>query len=262
MNHLLRIAIKAAIDAGEKIMKIYDSSDFGIETKEDSSPLTLADKAAHETITGQLISTGIPILSEEGKTIPWETRKTWETFWLVDPLDGTKEFIKKNGEFTVNIALIEKGNPIMGIVFVPVSGELFYADNDGSRVSVVSNFENTDPEQIMNNSVQLPLITQEEKFVVAGSRSHINTETENYIKQLDTGGRPLTMISKGSSLKICMVATGEADIYPRLGPTMEWDIAAGHAIAIYAGKSVTQYPSGEPVVYNKENLLSPFFVVK
>jgi 3'(2'), 5'-bisphosphate nucleotidase len=262
MDKLLEIAIRSAIEAGKKIMEIYGTSDFGIETKEDFSPLTLADKAAHETISGQLITTGIPILSEEGKTIPWETRRTWKTFWLIDPLDGTKEFIKKNGEFTVNIALIEKGNPILGVVFVPVSGELFYANKNGSYVSIVSFDKNADPEQITNNAVQLPILIQEEKFVVAGSRTHLNSETEEYITHLDTGGKPLTMISKGSSLKICMVATGEADIYPRLGPTMEWDIAAGHAIAIFAGKSVTQYPSGEPLIYNKENLLNPYFVVK
>jgi 3'(2'), 5'-bisphosphate nucleotidase len=262
MDKLLEIAIRSAIEAGKKIMEIYGTSEFGIVTKEDFSPLTLADKAAHETITGQLIATGIPILSEEGKTIPWKTRKTWKTFWLIDPLDGTKEFIKKNGEFTVNIALIENGNPVLGVVFVPVNGKLYYANQNGSYKSIVSSDEIADPEQIMNIAVQLPIINQGEEFIVVGSRSHLNSETEGYITQLDTGGKPIKLISKGSSLKICMVATGEADIYPRLGPTMEWDIAAGHAIAVFAGKSVTQYPSGELLIYNKENLLNPYFVVR
>lgn len=262
MSQLLQIAIEAAISAGEKIMKIYGNSDFGIEIKEDHSPLTLADKAANDTILEYLNTTEVPILSEEGKTISWETRKTWERFWLVDPLDGTKEFIKKNGEFTVNIALIENGIPVLGVVFVPVSGELYFANKNGSYKTTININDNPNYEQIKNTSVKLPCNSTGEKFVVVGSRSHQNSETKKYINQLDTGGKPIIMISKGSSLKLCMVASGEAQLYPRLGPTMEWDIAAGHAIAIFAGKTVSQIPSGEPIVYNKENLLNPYFVIR
>jgi 3'(2'), 5'-bisphosphate nucleotidase len=262
MDYLLEMAIKAAIDAGKKILEIYASPDLGIENKEDLTPITRADKAAHEIIIEQLTSTGIPILSEEGKTIPWEIRKTWNKYWLVDPLDGTKEFIKRNGEFTVNIALIEKGTPVAGVIVVPVSGELFYANINGSfRCSIDFNGE-TNINHLIKNSIKLPYKKSGTDWVVAGSRSHINPETDEFILTIDTKGKPLKRITKGSSLKFCMVASGEADIYPRLGPTMEWDIAAGHAIALFAGKSITQYPSGEPVVYNKKHLQSPWFVVR
>jgi len=262
MDQLLEIAIKAAIDAGKKIMEIYATADFGIEMKEDQSPLTLADKVAHETINKHLITTGIPILSEEGKSIPWEIRKKWNLFWLVDPLDGTKEFIKRNDEFTVNIALIENHTPEMGVIFVPVSGQLYYADKNGSFKCQI----NVNGEQKINcvnvNSTKLPSQPSGSHFIVVGSRSHSNPETEEYTGRLNTNGKPLKLITKGSSLKLCLVASGEADIYPRLGPTMEWDIAAGHAIALFAGKTVTQISSGEPLKYNKENLLNPYFVVK
>jgi 3'(2'), 5'-bisphosphate nucleotidase len=262
MDRLLEIVINAAIDAGKKIIEIYGSSDFGIEAKDDLSPITRADKSANKIIYEHLIPLGIPILSEEGKSISWETRKTWDTFWLIDPLDGTKEFIKKNGEFTVNIALIEKGNPVLGVIFVPVSCELYYGNQNGSYKSAININEITDIKQIILKSVKLPCFFQEENFLIVGSRSHLNEETEKYINQIESGGKPKVLFTKGSSLKLCMVATGEANIYPRMGPTMEWDIAAGHAIALFAGKSVTQYPSGKPLVYNKENLLNPSFVVE
>jgi 3'(2'), 5'-bisphosphate nucleotidase len=261
MDQNLEIAIKASVEAGKKIMEIYSLPDFGIEEKADLSPLTLADKAAHDIIV-QLLGNQLPILSEEGKNIEWETRKNWNKFWLVDPLDGTKEFIKRNGEFTVNIALIEKGKPLLGVVFVPVKNELYYASQEGSFLITLKNNEEFTPEQISKNATKLPFETRRKQYVVVGSRSHLSPETEAYIHQIDTGGKPVELISKGSSLKLCMVATGEADIYPRLGPTMEWDTAAGHAIALYAGRRVTQYPGEEPLLYNKENLLNPYFIVK
>jgi 3'(2'), 5'-bisphosphate nucleotidase len=262
MDQLLEIAIKAVIDAGNVIMSVYHSSDFGIESKSDLSPITIADRAAHEIIAAHLNPHGIPLLSEEGKTIPWETRKTWNLFWLVDPLDGTKEFIKKNGEFTVNIALIEKGNPILGVIYLPVTGELYYGSSSGSFKVMVNSNTLTFLKESISSATKLPCFQQGENFVLVGSRSHQNIETVNYIDQIDTRGMPKEMITRGSSLKLCMVATGEANIYPRMGPTMEWDIAAGHAIALFAGKSVTQYPSGLPLTYNKENLMNPWFVVK
>jgi 3'(2'), 5'-bisphosphate nucleotidase len=262
MNKLLEIAIIAAIEAGEKIMEIYATPDFGIEMKVDQSPLTLADKAAHEAIFKHLITTGIPILSEEGQSVPWNIRKKWNLFWLVDPLDGTKEFIKKNGEFTVNIALIKNCTPVMGVIVVPVSGELYYANNKGSFKSHIVLNEIQDINSIFENSTKLPSPHSDPHYVVVGSRSHLNPETEKFINNLETNGKPLKMVTKGSSLKLCLVASGEADIYPRLGPTMEWDIAAGHAIALFAGKNVSQISSGKPLKYNKENLLNPHFVVK
>lgn len=254
---LIEIAIQAALDAGNEILKIYNSSDFGIELKSDNSPLTLADKAAHKSIVSHLLQTNYPILSEEGKSIEYEQRKKWTTYWLIDPLDGTKEFIKKNGEFTVNIALIDKQIPVMGVVFVPVSGTLYFAYKGEAYKSTQTNNINL----AFDTAQKLPLKTSNNKYIVVGSRSHMSDQTRDYIDRLDTQGKELEMISKGSSLKICLVAEGSADCYPRMGPTMEWDTAAGHAIALGAQKKVLVYPQNNPMLYNKENLLNPYFVV-
>ncbi len=257
ISALTAIAIKTAIKAGNEILDVYYNSYFDIEFKSDNSPITIADKRAHKAIVEHLIPTKIPILSEEGKTISFEERKNWELFWLVDPLDGTKEFIKRNNEFTVNIALIEGNSPVAGVVYVPVTKVLYWADKNGSFKAIVEK-EN----QELNDIEQLPISSIRENFVIVGSKSHMNIETEEFIKSINTKGKDIEIISKGSSLKICMVAEGNADIYPRLGPTMEWDTAAGHAIAKFAGKKVYQFENNESVVYNKENLLNPWFVVE
>jgi 3'(2'), 5'-bisphosphate nucleotidase len=257
ISALTEIAIKAAIKAGKEILDVYYNFDFGVEFKSDNSPLTIADKRAHNVITDILGETEIPVLSEEGKAISYDERKNWKLFWLVDPLDGTKEFIKRNDEFTVNIALIESNTPIAGVVYVPVTKELYWGNSYGSFKAIVE-----DGNDALTNMQQLPLTFTKENFIVAGSRTHMNTETERYIQSLDTKGKRIEMKSKGSALKICMVAEGVADIYPRLAPTMEWDTAAGHAIVIFAGKEIVQYENNESLVYNKENLLNPSFVVK
>lgn len=254
----LKIAIAASVEAGKEIMKIYQTADFGVEFKKDDSPLTIADKNAHNTIMAYLSKTQFPVLSEEGKNINYEERKTWDTFWLVDPLDGTKEFIKKNDEFTVNIALIQQGEPIAGVVYVPATNCLYYASENGAFI--INNYQ--DDNQIAQQAKKLPLNDNRDEFVVVGSRSHMSEKTKQYINGLDHKGKPLKIVSKGSSLKICMVAEGKADCYPRIGPTMEWDTAAGHAIAKYAGKSVLQYPELSKLKYNKENLLNPYFIVQ
>jgi len=257
ISELTEIAIKAAIKAGKEILDVYYNSDFEVEFKSDNSPLTIADKRAHQVILEYLSPTGIPILSEEGKSISFEERKNWNLFWLVDPLDGTKEFVKRNDEFTVNIALIEGNSPIAGVVYVPVTKELYWSNKSGSFKTI------SEDESIpFTNIQQLPLNLKKSNFVVAGSKSHMNTETETFIQGLDTKGKPIEMKSKGSSLKICMVAEGYADVYPRLAPTMEWDTAAGHAIVKFAGKQIIQYESKEPLIYNKETLLNPWFVVE
>jgi 3'(2'), 5'-bisphosphate nucleotidase len=257
ISSLTEIAIKAAIKAGKEILDVYYNSDFDVEFKSDNSPLTIADKRAHRVITEILNETGIPVLSEEGKTIPYDERKNWKLFWLVDPLDGTKEFIKRNDEFTVNIALIEGNSPIAGVVYVPVTKELYWGNINGSFRAVADEISET-----FTGIQQLPLALTKMNFVVAGSKSHMNPETERYIESLDTKGKPVEMKSKGSSLKICMVAEGNADVYPRLAPTMEWDTAAGHAIVKFAGKKIVQYENNENLVYNKENLLNPWFIVE
>ncbi len=242
----LELAKKAANQASEEILKIYDSSDFDVELKSDNSPLTKADRASHKVIEEVLKESDIPILSEEGKNIPFEERSNWEYFWMVDPIDGTKEFIKRNGEFTVNIALIHGNTPVLGVVQVPVSGDVFTA--------VKGKGAQKNGEVITVNSCD---ITDANLRVVA-SRSHMSDETREYMEQLNDP----VIVSKGSSLKLLMVAEGEADIYPRFAPTMEWDTAAAHIVVEEAGGEVLQKESMQPVQYNKKDLLNPWFLVR
>lgn len=253
MSELEQIDIKdikqIAKDAGDAVMVIY-KKDFNIEYKDDNSPLTEADTKANEIICGALekLYPNIPIMSEENKQVPYDERKNREYYWCIDPIDGTKEFIKKNDEFTVNIALIHKNTPVIGVVYAPALGEMYSAKkNEGAY----------------KNGQKLPLKTnrnQKEKLFVVASKSHLSHETQEFIDKLDS--KEIEQVSKGSSLKLCMVATGEADIYPRLAPTMEWDTAAADAIVRESGKMTYRYDSNTPVVYNKENLLNPWFVVK
>lgn len=267
-KNILFSAIHAALKAGEEILKIYNdpASDFGIERKADNSPLTIADKKAHTTITSFLENTPYPVLSEEGKKMDYSDRKDWDVLWIVDPLDGTKEFIKKNGEFTVNIALVKEGVPVAGVIYVPVKQELYFADitlgaYKLSGVSAV--LPEDDMDTLIARSVRLPLNTPRgDKFVVVASRSHLTPETETYIAEMKKEHASVETISSGSSLKICLVAEGVADVYPRFAPTMEWDTAAGHAIAKAAGKEIYQAGSDRPLLYNKENLLNPWFIVE
>lgn len=263
IEKLLEISIAAAIAAGNAIHDIYTDplADFSVEHKADNSPLTIADKRSHEVIMSYLEKTQIPILSEEGKEIPYAVRKEWSTLWIVDPLDGTKEFIKRNGEFTVNIALVENGVPTLGVIYVPVTRMLYYgAKGVGSYKVEVS--AATSMEQLYQNAIKLPVAKQHEGFVVVASRSHMNAETEQLINELKQQHGEVDLRSSGSSLKICLVAEGSADIYPRFAPTMEWDTAAGHAIALYAGRQMVKTSSEEPLTYNKEQLLNPWFIVR
>lgn len=249
LTNLLETAKKAALAAGAEILKIYKSGDFSIEAKSDNSPLTLADKAAHLRIVSFLEKTGIPILSEEGRDIPYEERSEWQYFWMVDPLDGTKEFIKKNGEFTVNIALIHKSESVLGVVYTPVLDELYWAIKGNGA------FRLKDEEAVKLSVSQRKLDSLGLKVVA--SRSHMSVETEEYLKKLSEP----EIVSKGSSLKFLLIASGEADLYPRFGPTMEWDTAAAHVIVTEAGGSVTLTDHETPLSYNKQNLLNPYFMV-
>ena len=255
MRELLEIAKRAALDAGAEILRIYTdpSQDFGIEKKADNSPLTLADKAAHLCIMRYLQETGIPVLSEEGTHLPYAERKGWQRLWVVDPLDGTKEFIKKNGEFTVNIALVEDGAPILGVIYIPVARVMYYGlVGEGAWKETPQTIES------------LPVARKrgEGLYIVVASRSHMNAETEEYIVQLRKNHDKVQLVSSGSSIKICLVAEGAADAYPRFAPTMEWDTAAGDAIARAAGRSVVNVQTGAPLLYNKEDLHNPWFLVK
>jgi 3'(2'), 5'-bisphosphate nucleotidase len=246
---LLQQAREAAELACQEILDVYTTGDFQAEVKGDNSPLTVADKRAHNVISSILQSSGLPILSEEGKTIPFEERKNWEYFWIVDPLDGTKEFLKRNGEFTVNIALIHRGKPLMGVVAVPVTKDVYYTSEAGAflkRNDVIQKLAYRG-----RTSLQLPGLR------VVASRSHMNEETQQFVNSLENP----SLVSSGSSLKFMLLAEGSADVYPRYAPTMEWDTAAAHAIVNAVGLKVTQQGSSEELVYNKENLLNPGFLV-
>ncbi len=259
MKQLMQTAVKAAYEAGNKILEVY-ARDFAVETKEDKSPLTEADKAAHLVIKAFLADTDIPMLSEEGKKMEYEVRKEWSRFWLVDPLDGTKEFIKKNGEFTVNIALVENGIPKGGVVYVPVKGTMYYGyEGAGSFAFTVDAAQDVVAQ--MEGAHTLPSANTNVYSVVA-SRSHNSPETESFIEDKKKLHGEVSIVSSGSSIKLCLVAEGKANVYPRLAPTMEWDTAAGHAVAKYAGCKVYQFETGNELAYNKENLLNPWFVVE
>ncbi|CAH8295445.1 3'(2'), 5'-bisphosphate nucleotidase [Mariniflexile fucanivorans] len=262
MKILLKIAIKAAIHAGEDIMKIY-SEGFEVTLKQDNSPLTIADENANAIINSYLEKTDIPIISEENKQVSYTIRKDWDMCWIVDPLDGTKEFIKRNGEFTVNIALIKNNTPVLGVIYVPVTKTLYYAivsDNKAYKCELNSH---AFTESIFQNSVEIAAKKEENNQIkIVGSRSHKSEETDAFIKTLELQGKGIELVSKGSSLKFCLVAEGRANIYPRFAPTMEWDTAAGHAICNAVGLKVTQANKNEALLYNKENLLNPYFVVQ
>ena len=247
-NQLLQLAKSAAILAGEEILKVYNK-DFDVSYKEDESPLTIADKNANTVIEKMLLESKIPILSEEGRQVPFEERKNWDKLWIVDPLDGTKEFVKRNGEFTVNIALIENGSPVMGVIYVPVTNVLYYASEEGAF------------KESKNSIDKLPIVTDRQSFIAVGSRSHQSPETKAYFDSLINKHGKVEVISMGSSLKICLVAEGKADVYPRFAPTMEWDTAAGHAIANYANKKLIDYKTKKEMKYNREQLLNNWFIV-
>lgn len=262
-NILIETAINASIKAGIEIIKIYKSNDFDIQVKSDDSPLTKADLASNNVIKSQLQKTNIPILSEEEKEIAFETRKSWNQFWMVDPLDGTKEFIKKNGEFTVNIALIEQNKAILGIIYTPVADELFFSipmKGSFKLENAKSYMGFRELEALISKSKKLPVIEKERNFTALGSRSHMSQETEDYINTFRRKYDKIDVLSKGSSLKLCLIAEGLADVYPRFAPTMEWDIAAGHAIINGAGGNVIHANTKDELQYNKENLLNPWFI--
>ncbi|GAA3777085.1 3'(2'),5'-bisphosphate nucleotidase CysQ [Corallibacter vietnamensis] len=258
----LQTAIKASLEAGKVIMQVYDTA-FDVEIKDDKSPLTEADKKANDVINSYLIPTEIPIISEENKQTDYAVRKTWETCWVVDPVDGTKEFIKRNGEFTVNIALVTNGKPVLGVIYVPAVKTIYFANVENNEafkagleshdVAVETILELAQPLQPKNNNSN--------KVEVVGSRSHMNQDTLDFVESLKADGKEVEIVSKGSSLKFCLVAEGNADVYPRYAPTMEWDTAAGQAICNAVGLQVISKETNKPLAYNKENLLNSYFLV-
>jgi len=247
MKTLLDRVVELSRRAGNAIMEIYEGPAFQVTQKDDKSPLTAADLASHRAIVAglQKLTPEWPVLSEESEHTPYETRRDWDTFWLVDPLDGTKEFLKRNGEFTVNIALVERDTPILGVVYAPASGKMYFAARG------VGAFK-------QENGETIPIRVQKgpggaTRVIV--SRSHGSDETELYTRQYGQ----CEFVPMGSSLKFCLVAEGIADVYPRSGPTMEWDTAAAHCILALAGGSVTG-ADGQRLIYNKPSLLNPGFL--
>ena len=251
-NKLLLDVCNVSIEAGKEILNFYHN-DIEVTHKEDLSPLTKADLASNKIILESLtkLNSNIPILSEES-LVDWSIRKNWKKYWLVDPLDGTKEFIKKNGEFTVNIALIEDNNPILGVVYVPAKSLLYLAEkNKGS-------FKTNTKDKLENfEGIQKILVSsQTNRARVIGSRSHSNATFDNWVKEKFPNAE---IVQAGSSLKFCLIAEGEADIYPRFGPTSEWDIAAGHMIVNEAGGKIRTFQN-DSIKYNtKENIINPEF---
>lgn len=262
-NTNLNTAIQAALEAGEAIMNVYDSPDFGVEIKDDKSPLTRADKYANDIINTYLIPTEIPIISEENKQTDYATRKEWQQCWIVDPVDGTKEFIKRNGEFTVNIALVNDGIPELGVIYVPVTKTVYVAEvSTQTAYKATVESHRASIEDVIAKAEQLQPKKESNSVEVVGSRSHMSTETEQYVEALKQEGKEVSIVSKGSSLKFCLVAEGNADVYPRFAPTMEWDTAAGQAICNAVGVAVISEATKAPLLYNKENLLNPWFICK
>lgn len=250
---MIQEMIKIAKDAGQAIMEVYAKDSFKQQTKEDNSPVTEADFKAHHVIIDGLKKAfpEIPAFSEESADITYEDRKNWKEYFLIDPLDGTKEFIKRNDEFTVNIALIRNQIPVLGVVYAPALELLYYNTDSDSAFK-----------EHEGKKERLPTgKSDKERFVMVASRSHMNDQTKAFLEDLKCKYDHVDLVSMGSSLKLCLVAEGAADAYPRLGPTSEWDTAAAHAVVKASGGEVYQYGTKEPLVYNKENILNPSFEV-
>ena len=268
-HQLLHQTIIAAVLAGKEILEVYDTK-FDVEYKDDKSPLTLADKKASEKIVEELKQFNIPVLSEEGVHDSFETRKAWSKLWIVDPLDGTKEFVKRNGEFTVNIALVENNSPTLGVIYSPVFKDIYFAAKGVGSFKIdkekfspfISTIREASLEALLNIAQKLPIISDRKNYIVVASRSHMSAETYAHIEKLKTQHGQVEIISTGSSIKMCWVAEGVADEYPRFGPTMEWDTAAGQAILQEAGASLIDFETKQPMKYNRENLLNNWFIAK
>lgn len=268
LEELLDSALRASLRAGAELLRIY-RSDYAVSHKADASPVTEGDLASQKAILAVLQADApeIPVLSEEQAEVPYPERRDWAHAWVVDPLDGTKEFLKENGEFTTNVALISAGRPILGVVYAPAVGTIYW----GSE-AVGAYRGSIDPEELEDmvdanalraRGQRLPIMAASSRpFTIAASRSHLNEPTEAYIAELAAERGEPAWITAGSAVKLCLVAEGSADVYPRLGTTMEWDSAAGDAVVRAAGGDVISYESGEPLRYNKPDLRNPWFVVR
>jgi 3'(2'), 5'-bisphosphate nucleotidase len=261
MSELLYTSIRLAVEAGLKIMEIYNDK-IRVSIKRNFTPVTNADKAANQIIINRLLSSEIPVISEESIITPFKERQKWDMFWLIDPLDGTKEFISRSRDFTVNIALVRNNIPILGVIYAPAHDILYFAEeNLGSfkleqAIKLINNQIENDAGYLISKSIRLPY-SNTETYTYIVSKSHMNGKTRHYLKN---DKKPKEFISRGSSLKLCALAEGTADEYPRFGRTMEWDIAAGDAILRYAGGRIINADNSEPLKYNKEDLANPEFI--
>ena len=264
-EYLLPCAFNAAVRAGAEIMKVYHNSEsYDIKVKSDNTPLTIADRLAHNKIKEVLGSTRIPILSEEGREMLYDERKNWDMFWLIDPLDGTIEFIKGNNEFTVNIALMSENECVGAIVYVPYLGKAYFAEQgcgamllEGVYPDENANYTNRD---IRSKAQMLPLSSAtHDKFRIAVSRSHQTAETAEYVEKMRKMHPEIDIIEQGSSYKFCLMAEGTIDYYPRTTTTYEWDTAAAELILVESGGLVRSLPDHRPLRYNKEDLHNPWF---
>ncbi|MDC1179819.1 3'(2'),5'-bisphosphate nucleotidase CysQ [Flavobacteriaceae bacterium] len=255
----LKLAIEASLQAGKKIIEIYNSDDFNLEYKLDDSPLTIADTASNKIIENILEASNIPILSEEGNILDFNNRKNLKQLWIVDPLDGTKEFIKKNDEFTVNIALIENSKPVIGVIYAPALNVLYFSERKlGSYKTLITALDEFDN----SKAFRLPLVENSNEYKVLTSRSHLDDNTLDYIDNLKVNNLKAVSVPMGSSLKFCLLAEGLADCYPRFSPCMEWDTAAGQIICEEAGFKVIDLKTMKPIIYNRENLINNYFIAK
>lgn len=273
LEELVEHAVGAAFAAGREILAVYGSA-FSVQEKEDRSPLTEADMRAHRVITEHLAATGLPVLSEEGRTMPVEERQAWSRYWLVDPLDGTKEFVKRNGEFTVNIALMEPdglpegplgtSRPVAGVLYAPVLDVLYFAWKGAGayRQTAAATSQAVPAYQRAAMAERLPIPQDRDAFTIVSSRSHRSVETNAYIERMQKEHGDVALATKGSALKFGLVAEGTADAYPRYAPTMEWDSAAGDAICTEAGKVVIDLTTHAPIRYNKSELVNNWFIVQ
>jgi 3'(2'), 5'-bisphosphate nucleotidase len=255
-------AIEAAVNAGALIMDIYENQIVEVETKDDNSPVTIADKKANSYIVQALQSTGIPVISEEGEHATYEIRKNWNQCWIVDPLDGTKEFIKRNGEFTVNIALVENGKPILGVIYIPATKLLYYAITAEQKAFKIVLESHEITQATLQHAVEIFPANESDVITITSSRSYTNQQIFDLIATFEGEQKQTKLIKAGSSLKFCLIAEGKASYYPRYAPTMEWDTAAGHAICNAVGLEVYSLETDTPLKYNKENLLNPWFIVR
>jgi 3'(2'), 5'-bisphosphate nucleotidase len=259
LSQNLKLAIDASILAGKKIIEIYNSDDFNLEYKLDDSPLTIADTASNKIIENILEASNIPILSEEGNILDFNNRKNLKQLWIVDPLDGTKEFIKKNDEFTVNIALIENSKPVIGVIYAPALNVLYFSERKlGSYKTLITALDEFDN----SKAFRLPLVENSNEYKVLTSRSHLDDNTLDYIDDLKVNNLKVVSVAMGSSLKFCLLAEGLADCYPRFSPCMEWDTAAGQIICEEAGFKVVDLKTMKPIIYNRENLINNYFIAK